>query len=157
MYNVAMNKKIVFEEKPEGFDSVVKVVTSYLEYENKFLILRYTDAKSKLWTAPGGKVEAGEATVDAFHRELHEETGIILRDVSDAIALKTLYFQYGDVSYECYPFHVQLSKKPEVLLSAEHEEYTWTSLNDAIQNYTLIPGAKQGISIHFSNAVNYGI
>lgn len=151
-----IDTKIVYEEKPEDFNSSLRVVTSYLDYQNEFLILRYSGVKNKFWTAPGGKVEAGEATIDAFHRELREETGIVLDEMGKATPLKVLYFQYGDVSYECHPFYVQFSAKPEIVLSAEHAEYTWASLNEVVQDYDLITGAKQAISIHFTNVGNYG-
>ena len=43
-----------------------------------------------LWSLPGGHIEAGEAAVDALHRELAEETGITARlcgvaDVVDVV------------------------------------------------------------------------
>jgi 8-oxo-dGTP diphosphatase len=46
-----------------------------------------------LWEFPGGKVEPGEAVVEALRRELHEELAI---EVLAATPLLTVQHDYGD-------------------------------------------------------------
>ncbi|RJX74052.1 NUDIX hydrolase [Pseudomonas sp. LS-2] len=47
--------------------------------ENEILYVRKPKAR---WTLPGGKVEANESPAQAAARELREETGLILEDLS---------------------------------------------------------------------------
>ncbi|GIU67357.1 NUDIX hydrolase [Candidatus Phycosocius spiralis] len=54
------------------------------------LIKRSKPPRQNEWSIPGGKIEWGEKAIDAAHRELFEETGIVadifgLIDVVDAI------------------------------------------------------------------------
>jgi 8-oxo-dGTP diphosphatase len=47
--------------------------------DNEILYVRKPKAR---WTLPGGKVEANESPAQAAARELREETGLILEDLS---------------------------------------------------------------------------
>jgi mutator protein MutT len=49
-----------------------------------------------MWEFPGGKVEPGEARVDALRRELEEEIGIIIEMPRPLLRLRHTY-SYGDV------------------------------------------------------------
>lgn len=50
-------------------------------FENSILLVRPTYGH-KLWTVPGGAVDRGETYEEAAHRELKEETGIVVRELT---------------------------------------------------------------------------
>ncbi|PLX98565.1 MAG: NUDIX hydrolase [Desulfuromonas sp.] len=45
--------------------------------ENAILCVKH---KNRGWEMPQGRVEEGEALIDALHREVHEETGMTIAD-----------------------------------------------------------------------------
>lgn len=66
-----------------------------LDQQQRVLVSRRAaDAhQGDLWEFPGGKVESGEAVVDALARELHEELGI---EVVHSQPLVVIEHDYGD-------------------------------------------------------------
>jgi len=50
-----------------------------------------TAHQGDLWEFPGGKVEANEAALQALHRELHEELGIIVEQAQPLISIPFHY------------------------------------------------------------------
>ena len=53
-------------------------VSALLRWEDRILLCRHEKAgRGEYWLLPGGGVNAGESLVDALHRELSEEVGII--------------------------------------------------------------------------------
>src|SRR5690606_3577188 len=55
----------------------------YLNDGERLLMLRRRkEPFSMHWTAPGGKIEPGETPEEAIVREMHEETGLSVRDLS---------------------------------------------------------------------------
>jgi len=58
------------------------VVSALLRRDGRVLLVREAgpDDAEPLWMLPGGIVERGESVVEALRRELHEETGLVLRD-----------------------------------------------------------------------------
>jgi 8-oxo-dGTP diphosphatase len=57
---------------------LIPVVVGVLKRDNKLLVAERPAGKpySGYWEFPGGKVEPGETSEQAIHRELHEELGI---------------------------------------------------------------------------------
>ncbi|HEY5057382.1 MAG TPA: NUDIX domain-containing protein [Gaiellaceae bacterium] len=53
-------------------------VSAVLRWEDRILLCRHEKAgRGEYWLLPGGGVDHGESLVDALHRELAEEVGIL--------------------------------------------------------------------------------
>ena len=93
------------------------------------------------WEFPGGKVEPGEADIQALEREIHEELGA---KIKVGKFLGSNDFDAGERVIQLKVFVVQLQSGPfdneQAALSAfsltEHDAVVWASQND-IQNFRL--------------------
>lgn len=62
-------------------------VKALIEKNGKFLVLKTRiDEGEHIWTLPGGKVEYGEAPMEALHREVDEETSLEI-DVKNCVGM----------------------------------------------------------------------
>jgi ADP-ribose pyrophosphatase YjhB (NUDIX family) len=59
-----------------------------LDREDRVLLLRY-EGNGGFWAVPGGSLEQGETHLDAAHRELREELGVIDVKVGPELAVRT--------------------------------------------------------------------
>ncbi|MCT9113172.1 NUDIX hydrolase [Streptomyces mirabilis] len=59
-----------------------------LDGDDRVLLLRYEE-NGGFWAVPGGSLEPGETHLDAAHRELHEELGVIDMKVGPELAVRT--------------------------------------------------------------------
>ncbi|MFC4506732.1 MULTISPECIES: NUDIX hydrolase [Streptomyces] len=59
-----------------------------LDREDRVLLLRYEE-NGGFWAVPGGSLEHGETHLDAAHRELQEELGVINVKVGPELAVRT--------------------------------------------------------------------
>jgi len=136
-----MNTIHVSKKLPQSFSSSKEVVLIYCIVEKKLLLLRrnLTSMHPGLWTAPGGKVDAGESLEEAAKRELLEETGISDQPLQ---SLGKLYVQIPQLEYTLYVYGLKLITVPEVTISSEHIEYDWFDEVQASQ-LTLIPSGNE--------------
>ncbi|MFD0675193.1 NUDIX domain-containing protein [Cohnella sp. GCM10027633] len=73
---------------------VQKYVVIIAKYKNQYILIRN---KSRLvWELPGGKIEKGEEVIEAASRELYEETGALVFNLSE-IGIYQMNGEYGVV------------------------------------------------------------
>jgi 8-oxo-dGTP diphosphatase len=116
-----------------GSDPIVRVIAAVVEHQGAYLVCQRPPAKrhGSLWEFPGGKLEEGESLFAAAVRELHEELGVTVRAVGEAI------FAAQDPGS---PFRIQfvpteIDGTPQCL---EHSALRWASL-EAIDQLELAP------------------
>lgn len=75
------------------------------------------------WCLPGGGVDPGEHVIDALHREVHEECGIVADFTEEPVAFAENFFMMSDGQPEhilaC--FYRGVPKSRDVQLLDEHE------------------------------------
>jgi 8-oxo-dGTP diphosphatase len=105
------------------------VVAAIFLYKNRVLAFRRASQKPQggLWEFPGGKVEAGEAPIDALKREIFEELGfecVVLRvfDTSETVVEGKI------IRLETF---VCEAPKPQGLQSQDHDDFRFVSSSEA--------------------------
>lgn len=123
------------KNKPADFNKQFDIVGCFLEYNGKFLLLcRHTHkANGGKWGLPAGKMDIGENTKQAVLREIKEETGLTLPELSVEY-FDSLYVRDGTFDIEWHMFATKLDTKPIVRISFhEHSEYRWVAPDEALQ------------------------
>lgn len=66
--------------------------------DDRVLLVRFEFRDGTVWALPGGGVEAGEDPIDALHRELAEELGLIGADIGPHVwdRIHLIEFEHGD-------------------------------------------------------------
>lgn len=110
--------------------------------DNEILYVRKSKAR---WNLPGGKVEAGESPAQAAVRELREETGLILEDLSYVTRFEaaTVLHHVFEVSVN---FIVTPSPKNEI---ADCKWFTAKELGDVKVN----PSVKSIVKAFLNDAI----
>lgn len=131
-----------------SFNHKITAVACFIEAEHKILLLK-TDSANKLqnyvWGVPGGKLESGETPNEAAVRELHEETGIKLKNDQLEFVIK-LYVRAKGLDYEFYIYKSTLgtaiNETTIVIDPKDHSSFVWLSPKDAL-SLELIYGEKE--------------
>lgn len=137
-----MGKEIQnYHQRPESFSPRAEVAACILEAKGRFLLMKKAPESEEagLWSLPGGKMNPGESLQDAVRREIFEETKIVVQDPQFC---RSLYIRKGSFSYIYHEFYEAFVKIPQVLLSSEHTEFVWTTIEQAIQ-MPLMAGGKE--------------
>ena len=88
------------------------------------------------WELPGGKIKSNESEQQAIIRELKEELGIVVTDLS---IHQTMVYQYTDRIVELSIYNVaQYQHTPQGI---EGQEIAWSDVND-LSNFNLLPTMK---------------
>ncbi len=135
---------MIFSAPPKGFVSQVEIVTCFVEYKERILLLHRLPHKPQgnMWGAPGGKVEVGEKLIDAVRRELLEETGLSI-EPEKLECLKPLFIKYPDLKFNFHVYKTKLSQEPQIILETmAHSEYIWVTPQDGLK-LNLMPDVDQ--------------
>ncbi|OQY68731.1 hypothetical protein B6D29_00540 [Microgenomates bacterium UTCPR1] len=100
-----------------------------------------------LWVVPGGKIEPGEHVIDGLKREVMEEVGVHIKDISwvnDNVFINNGY-QYQAMHFACH-----LAKNQKIKLEKNLEDYVFISKKD-FSKYDIPAGLKETIKILFHN------
>ncbi|MCE9618028.1 MAG: NUDIX domain-containing protein [Nitrosarchaeum sp.] len=124
-----------------------KIVTSFIQDEQKLLILRRSNkvkTMKGLWAGISGIIEKNEEPLTRAKIEIYEETGISedkIRLVKNAEKLRINSPQYENHEWEIFPFLFE-AKNPDIKLNWENSAYTWITI-DELKNYNTVPSLEK--------------
>ena len=97
------------------------------------VLMIQTHKWSNLWGIPGGKIEWGEATEAALHREIKEETGLDVCDVQFALVQDAIHPRefIRDAHFILLNYFCRAPGVQSVRLNDEAEEFRWVTPSDA--------------------------
>lgn len=102
-----------------------KVVISH-PHKNTFLALKRSaqeNVRPNDWDLPGGNVEYGEQPEEGLIREVQEETGLTIKNLTPL----TVFIEYNDdFCYLIVGYKAQAISET-IALSVEHPEYRWVT------------------------------
>jgi len=120
---------------------VNEVVTSFLKFRGKILILKRSEEASTykgMWAGVSGFIEKNEKTLDAAVREIKEETGLKKKDfslVKEGISF-TFHDKDEDIKWTIHPF-LFASKTGKIKIDKEHFEIKWINPEDLGEYFTV--------------------
>lgn len=98
---------ITWYELNEIENEKLKYVVVISKYRNELILIR--NKNHDIWELPGGKIEQGELIMRAASRELYEETGAVVFEISP-IAIYSMNDSFGMVFYAEVEELVELPK-----------------------------------------------
>jgi phosphoglycolate phosphatase len=101
---------------------------------DEVLMIR-THKWSNLWGIPGGKVQWGESSGDALHREVKEETNLDISEVRFVLVQDCIHSKefYRDAHFVLLNYTCRCMEPFEVRLNAEAQEFRWVTPAMALQ------------------------
>ena len=130
---------------------IIRVIDAYvyIPTKNGLLFLLLKRAKTKMyehiWQGVAGKIEKGEKSWETVKRELQEETGLKPNKMFIVDHVSKFYEQKDDRINLVPVFGIEVNTR-EVVLSDEHSEYKWVTINEAL-DLLVWTGQKQAIKI----------
>ncbi len=127
-----------------------KIVTSFIQDEQKILILKRSDkvkTMKGLWAGISGIIEKDENPLTRAKIEIYEETGISedkIKLIKSAEKLRVNSPQYENHEWEIFPFLFE-AKNPEIKLNWENSEYLWIQV-DELKKYNSVPSLEKVLS-----------
>lgn len=119
------------------------VVTCFVEYKDKILILRRSGkvgSYQQKWAGVSGYIEEGIIPLNQAFQELSEEISLKPNDISlqkEGIPLEVVDDKLGKV-WVVHPFSFAISDPHKIKTDWEHTEFRWINPDD-IQMFETVP------------------
>lgn len=111
----------------------VATVGALIHDGNGNVLMVRTHKWGNRWGIPGGKIERGEASIDALRREILEETGLTLDSIDFALVQDSIHSpEFMRPEHFILLNYVARAISTEVRLNDEAEEFKWLTLTDAL-------------------------
>lgn len=140
---VVRNIKVAMVSSKSKLDVVLGIL---VDTHGRLLLSQRPEDKPMpgFWEIPGGKVEKGETSLDALHRELHEELGI---SFTTPDYLNEYTHDYDDLTVKMSTWVIKLfSPEPH---GAEGQIIQWLAYEDACR-LNLLKGTRPILHNYFS-------
>ena len=103
-----------------------------VDEQKRLLLLKRSD--NFCWGPPGGGIEPGEMIEDAARREIREETGLEIGEMTlfGVYSGPELYYVYpnGDQVYNVIIAYLSYNVRGDIRLNEEHTEWRWFAAAD---------------------------
>ena len=93
------------------------------------LVRRAHDPGKGRWSLPGGRVEHGESLEQAVHREVAEETGLVI-DIVGLAGIREVLPRDGAAGHYVVLSYAATWRGGEVTLNDEHDDARWLAPDD---------------------------
>ncbi|MEV0087074.1 NUDIX domain-containing protein [Saccharopolyspora sp. NPDC050642] len=109
-----------------------QIVAAVIDTGGQVLLVRRreTDSRGGEWEFPGGKVDPGEDLNTALHREVDEETGLHIAEITGYLGAFDYITRSGTYNRQ-HTWSVTVAAAEGVRLT-EHDAYAWVSAADEI-------------------------
>jgi len=124
---------------------IVGVGAVVVDHDRLLLVRRGRGPAQGEWSVPGGRVEHGEALIEAVTRELREETG--LEGVCGPLLGWAERIGPGDDHYVILDFEVTLVGSDQPTAGDDAAEAAWVPLSD-VAELTLAEGLAEFLHDH---------
>ena len=124
-----------------------RIVTSFLNYNNKILILKRSEkvrSMKGLWSGVSGIIENNESPIDRAKIEIYEEVGITQENITLVKSSKEITIespQYKNHQWVIFPFSFHTDKK-DIKLNWENSEFRWINPSD-LKEFNTVPSLEK--------------
>lgn len=126
------------------------VVVALIEYRKDFLLMRRHDPQypqwHRRWEFPGGKINPYETPLEALHREVKEETGLVIHS-EKFLGVHTHHWHVEQKVQQTFLllYHGQSSHGEVHLNQDENDAYLWEAPEAILRRPDLLGGCNDMI------------
>lgn len=149
---------MIYRTIPKTFNPQFEVVSCFFEYDGKILLLYRQNKKPQgdRWGVPAGKIDNGEAKIEAMVREIKEETSFSIPP-GNLKYLSKVYIRHSDYHFVYHMFYTMLDSRPTVVINPnEHKDFTWVFPFRAMR-MSLVPDLNKCLKSFYLSQYTKGI
>jgi len=112
------------------------------------LLKRMHAPRAGTWTLPGGFVEPGESGLDSLIREIHEETGLDVKNAVPQSAFPNSY-TFGDVTYSTFDMVYVCDLEGDIALDGtEVDAHRWFAVSELLDTEISFPSLRSALTLY---------